>query len=78
SGIFWGLDYTLAGKVNTFLTMTFLVSMLLKSIHDLGVAAKIAAISNSSVKRIKDLKLWKIISFCCIPLLGGFAMTMYM
>ncbi|APC95644.1 DMT family transporter [Francisella tularensis subsp. novicida] len=78
SGIFWGLDYTLAGQVHTLLTMTFLVSMWLTSIHDLGVAATIAAISTSSVKRIKDLKLWQIISICCIPLLGGFAMTMYM
>lgn len=23
SGIFWGLDYTLAGQVHTLLTMTF-------------------------------------------------------
>ncbi|GMN89197.1 DMT family transporter [Francisella sciaenopsi] len=78
SGIFWGLDYTLAGQVHTLLTMTFLVSMWLTSIHDLGVAATVSIISKSSVKKVKDLKLWQIISICCIPLLGGLAMTMYM
>ncbi|API87468.1 DMT family transporter [Francisella uliginis] len=78
SGIFWGLDYTLAGQVHTLLTMTFLVSMWLTSIHDLGVAGTIGIISKSSVKKVKDLKLWQIISICCIPLSGGLAMTMYM
>jgi len=78
SGIFWGLDYTLAGQVHTLLTMTFLVSMWLTSIHDLGVAATVGVVSRSSVKQVKDLKAWQIISICCIPLLGGLAMTMYM
>lgn len=78
SGLFWGLDYTLAGQVHTLLTMTFLVSMWLTSIHDLGVAATVSVVSRSSVKKVKELKAWQIISICCIPLLGGLAMTMYM
>lgn len=51
SGIFWGLDYTLAGQVHTLLTMTFLVSMWLTSIHDLGVAATVSFVSKSSCKK---------------------------
>lgn len=78
SGVFWGLDYTLAGQVHTLITMTFLVSMWLTSIHDLGVATTIGAVSRSSIKQVKDLRAWQIISICCIPLLGGLAMTMYM
>lgn len=78
SGVFWGLDYTLAGQIHTLLAMTFLVSMWLTSIHDLGVAATVSVVSKSSVKKAKDLKLCQFISICCIPLLGGLAMTMYM
>lgn len=78
SGIFWGLDYTLAGQIHTLLTMTFLISMWLTSIHDLGVAATVSVVSKSAVKKVTELKLWQIISICCIPLLGGLAMTMYM
>ncbi len=79
SGIFWGLDYTLAGQVHTLLiTMPFLVSMWLTSIHDLGVAATIGAVQPKSIKKLKELKAWQFISICCIPLLGGLAMTMYM
>ncbi|MFT4694326.1 MAG: drug/metabolite transporter (DMT)-like permease [Francisella sp.] len=79
SGIFWGLDYTLAGQVHTLLiAMPFLVSMWLTSIHDLGVAATISVVQPRSIKKLKDLKAWQFISICCIPLLGGLAMTMYM
>jgi drug/metabolite transporter (DMT)-like permease len=79
SGLFWGLDYTLAGQVHTLLiTMPFLVSMWLTSIHDLGVAATIGVVQPKSIKKLKDLKAWQFISICCIPLLGGLAMTMYM
>ncbi len=35
SGLFWGLDYTLAGEIYTLVTLTFLVSMWLTSAHDL-------------------------------------------
>ena len=79
SGIFWGLDYTLAGQVHTLLiAMPFLVSMWLTSIHDLGVAATIGVVQPRAIKRLKDLKAWQFVSICCIPLLGGLAMTMYM
>lgn len=53
SGVFWGLDYTLAGQIHTLLAMTFLVSMWLTSIHDLGVAATVSVVSKSSVKKLK-------------------------
>ena len=78
SGLFWGLDYTLAGEIHTLVSMTFLVSMWLTSAHDLGVAATVGVVSKSSVKKVKDLSAWQIICICCIPLLGGLAMTMYM
>jgi drug/metabolite transporter (DMT)-like permease len=79
SGVFWGLDYTLAGQVHTLLiTMPFLVSMWLTSIHDLGVAATIGVVQPKSIKKLKELKAWQFINICCIPLLGGLAMTMYM
>ena len=79
SGVFWGLDYTLAGQVHTLLiTMPFLVSMWLTSIHDLGVAATIGVVQPKSIKKLKELKDWQFINICCMPLLGGLAMTMYM
>lgn len=79
SGVFWGLDYTLAGQVHTLLiTMPFLVSMWLTSIHDLGVAVTIGVVQPKSIKKLKELKAWQFINICCIPLLGGLAMTMYM
>jgi drug/metabolite transporter (DMT)-like permease len=79
SGIFWGLDYTLAGQVHSLLiTMPFLVSMWLTSIHDLGVAATISVVQPRSIKKLKELQAWQFVSICCIPLIGGLAMTMYM
>lgn len=79
SGIFWGLDYTLAGQVHTLLVaMPFLVSMWLTSIHDLGVATTISVVQPRSIKKLNELKAWQFISICSIPLLGGLAMTMYM
>ena len=58
--------------------MPFLVSMWLTSIHDLGMAATIGVVQPKSIKKLKDFKAWQFISICCIPLLGGLAMTMYM
>ena len=58
--------------------MPFLVSMWLTSIHDLGVAVTIGVVQPKSIKKLKELKAWQFINICCIPLLGGLAMTMYM
>ena len=79
---FWnilgGLDYALAGQVHTLLAMTFLVSLWLTSFHDLGVASTIGVIDSKAIVRGKDLSWLRLILICCIPLLGGLAMALYM